>query len=88
MAATFGGHIDAVSKLLKAGARTDLRDARGATAADWAKRLGHTEIRQLLLGHGAVGLGERGTSGNAPKAHAQVEGAAESMKVEELAPVE
>ena len=44
---------------------------------------GHSK---LLLGHGAVG--ERGTSGNAPKAHAQVEGAAEPMKVEELAPVE
>ena len=53
MMATFGGHIDAVAKLLEVGARTDLKDARGATAADWAKRLGHTEIRQLLLGAAA-----------------------------------
>ena len=65
MMATLGGHIDAVAELLEAGARTDLKDARGATAADWAKRLGLTEIRQLLLGAAAEqahsgGIGKQG----------------------------
>ena len=93
MAATFGGHVDAVAKLLQAGARTDLKDARGATAADWAKRLGHTEIRHMLLGAAA----ERGASIKPPSAAAGAAAAgrgtgakavAESMTVEELAPVE
>lgn len=38
--AAFWGYVDCLAALLKAGADRGLRNARGETAADWAKRAG------------------------------------------------
>ena len=43
------GHADAVSLLLAAGARTDLKDFCGRTPADIARKKGNSEIRQMLV---------------------------------------
>ena len=51
--AAVGGHVDAVVMLLAAGARTDVKDFRGRTPADVAKRTGNIEIRQLIIGAAA-----------------------------------
>jgi ankyrin repeat protein len=42
------GHASAVRRLLQRGARADLRDNRGLTAADMARQAGHMEVAALL----------------------------------------
>ena len=49
MAASYG-HVDVVTLLLAAGARTDIKDSAGRTPADVAKIVGNSEIRQILIG--------------------------------------
>jgi ankyrin repeat protein len=42
------GQADAVRLLLERGARTELRDDRGLTAADMARQAGQAQALQLL----------------------------------------
>ena len=50
MLATTGGHVEAVQRLVNAGANTELKDANGQTAAQTAKRLGYRQIESILKG--------------------------------------
>ena len=50
MLATTGGHVEAVQRLVNAGANTELKDASGQTAAQTAKRLGYRQIESILKG--------------------------------------
>ena len=50
MLATTGGHVEAVQRLVNAGANTELKDANGQTAAQTAKRLGYRQIEGILKG--------------------------------------
>ena len=70
--AAVGGHVDAVVMLLAAGARTDLKDFRGRTPADVAKRTGNTEI-QLIIGAAAEQCAPVGSRAVAPPADMVVE---------------
>lgn len=48
MLAAAGGHVEAVQRLVNAGANTELKDANGQTAAQTAKRLGLKSIENIL----------------------------------------
>lgn len=48
MLAARNGHIDAVRRLLRAGADTALKNDRGLTAAAWARTQGNTDIAELI----------------------------------------
>ncbi|KAG2484151.1 hypothetical protein HYH03_017032 [Edaphochlamys debaryana] len=49
MAAAMHGHLDTVRVLVAAGANLEARDrCKGKTAREWAKRMGHKKIAQLL----------------------------------------
>ena len=48
--AVISGHDTICARLLALGAAVDIKDKRGRTALNWAKRLGREEIVQLLLG--------------------------------------
>lgn len=57
MAAANAGHADSVLFLLQHGAKTNLKDHKGATALDWALRQSdsdHQVVAELLKTHGAV----------------------------------
>jgi len=49
--AAFAGHLDTVLLLLRAGADPGLKNYRGETPADTAKRTGQTEVAQRLNRH-------------------------------------
>lgn len=42
-------HIDFGKKLIKAGARIDIRDPEGKVPADWAKERGYADYYQEIL---------------------------------------
>ena len=48
--AVFAGHDAICERLIEVGAAIDLKDKRGRTPLQWAKRLGREDIMQLLLG--------------------------------------
>lgn len=48
MDAATGGDYNMARMLLKLGANTDIRDANGKTARDWAKEMGNKDISALL----------------------------------------
>ena len=48
MIAAYGGHVDVVSSLLKAGANKDLASDNGSTALMKASSAGHSEVVNLL----------------------------------------
>lgn len=50
MWAADGGHADAVSALLEAGADAAARDDHGDTALDYATSCGHAGVADMLLG--------------------------------------
>ena len=60
--ASFAGHGDAVTVLLGAGARADVKDSAGRTPADLAKRVGNNEIRQMLIGSALEARNSRETA--------------------------
>ena len=47
------GQKDAAEALLKAGAKTNIKNLEGKTALDYAKEKGYTEIVELLKSYGA-----------------------------------
>ena len=46
--AAMGGHKEIIEALLSEGAQADARAHRGKTAADWARRRGHTQLAERL----------------------------------------
>lgn len=48
MCAAYFGHVDALKALLAKGAKPDLKDAAGASAADWATTSSHDAAADLL----------------------------------------
>jgi ankyrin repeat protein len=48
MVAAARGHAEMSTLLIEAGAKTDLRDARKKSAADWAAEAGHTDLAQTI----------------------------------------
>jgi uncharacterized protein len=53
MFAAYGGHDAVVRLLLEKGAAPNLKDANGASAADWASQGGHDAIAGVLTKAGA-----------------------------------
>lgn len=53
MFAAYGGHDAVVRLLLDKGATTNLKDANGASAADWASQGGHQRTAEVLTKAGA-----------------------------------
>lgn len=53
MFAAYGGHDAVVRLLLEKGATPNLKDANGASAADWASQGGHDAIAGVLTKAGA-----------------------------------
>ena len=48
--AVISGHDTICARVLTLGAAVEIKDRRGRTALNWAKRLGREEIVQLMLG--------------------------------------
>jgi ankyrin repeat protein len=48
MYAAAGGKTAVVEELLKAGARQDLKDAKGRSALDWARQFKREDIIKML----------------------------------------
>lgn len=53
MCAAYFGHTDVVKALLAKGARPDLKDAAGASAADWATTASQNAAAELLTTSGS-----------------------------------
>ncbi len=53
MFAAYGGHDATVRLLLEKGATANLKDASGASAADWASQGGHADTSAVLTSAGA-----------------------------------